>query len=726
MRTLTSAALLAALVSGCAEPAPLAICPVEIAYEPLDGEAPARVEAVGDFNDWTLGASPLELGPDGVFGLTLEVAPGEYMYRLLVDGALRLDPRQPLTRRDGLGRDQSLLRVGDCRDPVWAVRSAGATAAGELVIEAAFERGSTGEPLDPASVAAAFRDGTRLEVVVGASGGVETVTARASGLAPGRHTVRLSARDRAGREARDLVVPLWVEAGDEAFEWDGALIYQVMLDRFQPSGEPLDAGLPPEEAILARHGGDLAGLAEVVRSGYFEELGVRALWISPLYDNPDESWPWYMGLESSAYHGYWPVSARTVEPLLGGEAAAHELVEEAHARGLRVILDVVPNHVHIEHPYFVDHARDGWFNGLGECVCGSTCSWADDLDHCWFSEYLPDLQWHNPAVARQVVDDTLFWLETFDLDGLRIDAIPMMPLVATRELVDGVRRGLERGPIDVHLLGETYTGAGDRDLIARALGPFGLDGEFDFPLLWELRRVLGRGEGTMASLEDAVREGELAWAAAGGGAGGRAIMSPFLGNHDVPRFISIAAGDDVYDPIDHPPPVPDRDEPYQRLVLAHALVLTLPGAPVMYYGDEFGLPGATDPDNRRPMRFGEALDEREEATLETVARLGRLRSCLPALRRGTRATLMVEPDLYVYARDAGDGAPAIVALNRGSTALELTVGLPEDLALPPQGDLVDVVSGARAPLAAGRLGPVSLPGLTAMILVPDSSRCAAP
>jgi glycosidase len=150
---------------------------------------------------------------------------------------------------------------------------------------------------------------------------------------------------------------------------------------------------------------------------------------------------------------------------------------------LRIILDVVPNHVHIDHPYFEQHRGDGWFNGLGGCVCGSTCSWAEDLDRCWFSEYLADLRWKNPEVANQIVDDTIFWLESFDIDGLRIDAIPMMPLLATREIVDAVRRGFEQGPTGVHLLGETYTGRGDYETIARALGPHGLDGQFDFPLL---------------------------------------------------------------------------------------------------------------------------------------------------------------------------------------------------------------------------------------------------
>ena len=718
-------AIIVTLISGCAKPEEQTICSVSLTYSPIEGESPVRVDALGDFNGWTSGSTPLEAQPDGSFAATFTVSPGDHLYRLRVDDRLMLDPLAPLTQFDAEGREQSLLRVEDCRLPRLEVRGAHATADGELDVEAAFLPGVKGDALDQGSVVATAMSGADVATdVTTTDDGVAVVSVRASGLAAGKHTVHLSARDRAGRSAQELVLPLWVE--EEPFDWDGALVYQVIIDRFAPSGEPLDAGLPREEAITRRHGGDLVGLTAALEDGYLDALGVDALWISPLYDNPDDLWPWYLGLESAAYHGYWPISAREVEPLLGGSEAAHDLVDAAHARGIRVILDVVPNHVHIEHPYYAEHANDGWFNGSGDCVCGSSCSWAEDIDHCWFSEYLPDLRWKNPVVARQVVDDTLFWLETYDLDGLRIDAIPMMPLLATRELVAAVSNRLERGPVGVHLLGETYTGAGDYETITRALGPFGLDGQFDFPLFWEIRRVLARGEGSMAGLDRVVHESERTWAEVGGGDAGRAVMSPFIGNHDVPRFISEAAGDEVYDPVDDPPEAPGHDEPYQRLLLAHALTLTLPGAPVIYYGDEIGMPGATDPDNRRPMRFNDELTAREETTLEAVARLGRLRACLPSLRRGDRQTLVADDDVYAFLRDASDGAPAVVVLNRSATRSDVVIELPEALQMTGDGQLVDALSGSTASLDGSNGLALAVEPLTAMVLIPADNSCARP
>jgi glycosidase len=713
------AGLVAAIAVGCGGEGE-GTCPVEIRFLPGVSEQVSEVFAMGDWNGWDPDRTLLSRQPDGSFAVTLDLAPGDYAYRLVVDDEARLDPEAPL-RTFGAGgdRESSLLRVDDCSLPSWEVRHAGASPAGELVVEARFVPGRNGVGLDRATVSASA--GVELSVAVSRDDPAD-VRISAAGLASGRTTVRLRGADRAGREAPELVLPLWVER--EAFDWRDAVVYQVVTDRFAPSGEPWDAGLPHEEAILQRHGGDLVGLTEVVRSGYFEDFGVRAIWISPLYDNPDDAWPWYLDRESSAYHGYWPVSSRDVEPLFGGADALRDLVHEAHSRGLRIIADVVPNHVHIEHPLYSEHAGEGWFNGAGECVCGSTCSWETDLERCWFSDYLPDLDWRNPIVAAQVVDDTVFWLDEFELDGLRIDAVPMMPLLATREIVWAVRRRLERGPTRVHLLGETYTGRSGWDTIAEALGPHGLDGQFDFPLLWEMRRVLARGESSMTALDQAVRRSEEAWARAGGGADGEAVMSVFLGSHDVTRFVSEAAGSDLSDGFARPPPAPDGDEPYQRLLLAHALVLTLPGAPVIYYGDEIGLPGASDPDNRRPMRFDADLAPREAWTLEAVGRLGRLRACLPALRRGRRATLVVDDDVYVYLRDAGDGAPAIVVLNRAAESRVAEVVLPAGLVLDESAALQDALGGEDVTLEEGRTVRLPVPALTAAVFIPAASPCA--
>jgi hypothetical protein len=177
-------------------------------------------------------------------------------------------------------------------------------------------------------------------------------------------------------------------------------------------------------------------------------------------------------------------------------------------------------------------------------------------------------------------------------------------------------------------------------------------------------------------------------------------MSPFLGNHDVTRFMSEAAGQIVGDSrelgFNAPPPPPDRDEPYERMALAWTFTLTQRGVPLIYYGDEVGLPGAADPDNRRMMRFGADLNARESRLLAHVQALGVLRSTHAGLRRGARRSLHTDGDGYVYARGVGDDV-ALVALNRGGTARTVSVRVPAELSVATSQPLLGWLSQSALP-----------------------------
>ncbi|MFY0541829.1 alpha-amylase family glycosyl hydrolase [Nannocystis pusilla] len=164
------------------------------------------------------------------------------------------------------------------------------------------------------------------------------------------------------------------------------------------------------------------------------------------------------------YHGYWPLDSRGVDSRIGGEAALRSLVTAAHARGLRVLLDLVPNHVYEDNPrYRESQAQELWNMSDPPCVCGlGSCDWGRYIQTCWFTPYLPDVRLERPEALRWAYEDAVWWTEAFDLDGLRVDAVPMMPRAATRRIAAEVRERL--APREASFfVGEVFTGPGRGD-----------------------------------------------------------------------------------------------------------------------------------------------------------------------------------------------------------------------------------------------------------------------
>ncbi len=246
------------------------------------------------------------------------------------------------------------------------------------------------------------------------------------------------------------------------------------------------------------------------------------------------------------------------------------------------------------------------------------------------------------------------------------------------------------------------------------MGPDGLDSAFDFPLMWAMREVIADDAAGFDSIESilAATEGALA--------GSGSMPARMLDNHDVSRFISEADGNGGNDPWASPPPQPTGPVAYARQRMALGLVFSLPGMPVVYYGDEVGLAGATDPDSRRVMPSLDVLSPDQAATLALTRRLGALRRCSLALRRGVRVPIWAGADTYAFARDAGDGAPALVLFSKaGGPAL---VSIPGGVV--PAGAWVDGVTGAPVTLQGETAIP--LDPLSFRILVPASSACHPP
>ncbi|MGA9522174.1 MAG: alpha-amylase family glycosyl hydrolase [Myxococcaceae bacterium] len=713
MNRLLLIALLASssLFVGCPAPEPelpVRSCDQVIRFAP-NATFAGGVQIAGEWNGFV--PEPMQAEADGAFVKRLQLRdPRDYGYRFVIDGKLQRDTANPYSR--WIANDEySRLRIEDCRVPRLQLDAFSAQPDGRVEVRATYLDGSERKGPELASTVLLF-DGQPRESTFDPA--TRTFTFTADGVAQGKHNIRIRAKNVEGREAEELYLPFWIE--DEPFDWQEAVMYFAFTDRFRNGDPANDAPVPGADPRANYRGGDFAGITQSIEEGYFDKLGVRAIWISPVNANPGGAWPGKNGRTYTGYHGYWPSEPRTTQPRFGTLDELQALTRAAHARGIRVLTDLVINHTHEEHPYFAGYKSDGWFNTIGSCVCGDFgCDWDARRLDCWFTRYLPDLNWRSTQVVDQMTEDALFWVKEADLDGFRLDAVKHLDHVGGRTLGGRLNEISARTGIDYFLVGETFTGTEGRPLISEYIAPNELDGQFDFPLYWPVLDAFAKG-GSLVQVDQAVKQNEEFYAP-------EVMNSPFIGNHDVPRFISHAAGQVEADSESQawgnaPPERVDSDEAFRRSRDALTFVLTLPGVPLIYYGDEIGLPGAGDPDNRRLMRWDGELAPREAALLSHVQKVGQARRANRGLRYGARYTLQIDRDLLVYQRDDATGTDgAITAIHRGDEPVTVLLQLRGRLSEAEGQRMRDVISGAAAVISNGTLS-LTLEPHSASVFIP--------
>lgn len=712
-----------------------ALCPTTFAFEPTISLHEPRI--AGQWHDFDLAtATPLEdADNDGLFTATIELPPGLHAYKIVYEADSQthwvLDPAQQRRKYVG-GVENSAVKVPDCNLPTLRVEHSQVTRSapgqGNYQATLSFVDAADGSgPAPDAFTAELVKDGssTPLDGTAFSVDGAGTATLDVSGLADGKYRLLVRAATQSGREGEPVRLIFWVEP--ERFSWQDAIVYMVVTDRYRDgdsaNNPPATPGADPRGDW---YGGDLDGLRQSIAAGLLDDLGIRAIWLTPFQTNPDGAYLASDGVHQvTGYHGYWPIRAREVDPRLGGEQALRALVQEAHSHGIRILQDFVVNHVHEDHEYVTSHPD--WFRT--GCVCGTAnCDWTAHALDCMFRTYMPDIDHTVPEANAQFVADAVWWLDEFDLDGLRIDAVKHVEEVATRNLAAEVRETFEAAGTRYFLMGETAMGWSDcadpcndenYGTIAKYIGPHGLDGQFDFVLFHGVSKpTFAYGDRGMIHADYWFQHGQSKWPDG-------AIMTPYVGSHDTPRFVTLADYRAVGGPHDrgiaynqwnNTAEAPSDAEPYRRARAAMSWVLMLPGAPLLYYGDEYGQWGGADPNNRMMWQPEAQLGTEEAITLAYVRALGQARRDIVALRRGDYVSLGATDDTLTFARHAGSDV-AIVGLTRSGSSELVTVDL-SSVGVSGPAVLHDALGGADVTVQAGGSATFNIPAGGAVILVP--------
>ena len=527
------------------------------------------------------------------------------------------------------------------------------------------------------------------------------------------------------------------QCGDvNAFQWEDAVMYFVMVDRFYDSDGTADP-VPGVTGGDARQGpsgqyegGDLLGVTEKLT--YLDNLGVNALWLSAPYNNRESAGaaidPNSDPHTYSGYHGYWPSPANIsyedplnpdprpeVESRIGTEEQLHDLIDNAHLQEIKVLFDYVMNHVDSESP--LAQAHPSWFarrdNGQ-IALCGPENLWDDVYwgTRCAFTDYLPPFNFEGTEAIAWSISDAMWWAQEYEIDGYRLDAIKHVPISWLEELRGALNRTFEN-PIGgrFYLVGETFAYDNaeliksfiDRDRL--------LDGQFDFPFKARLCEALFRPEGRLDTFASWMNDNDLFY-------GEGSLMTTWIGNHDIPRAIHFASreisncreGSSPQNGWNMSYTQPSDSAAYERLGLAFAVMLTNHGIPLIYYGDEIGLAGGGDPDNRRLMPWNDSdLLPAQRELRRFISKLTDIRAAHPNLARGRRVTLSVDQDTWVYRMlgCGGESLPVTVMINRADETRSLNL---------PAGSYSELLNEESL-----QGGEISLPARSIKILIPEGS-----
>ncbi len=476
------------------------------------------------------------------------------------------------------------------------------------------------------------------------------------------------------------------------------VIYLIMPDRFSDGDLTNNevAGLIDKynpKSKIGRHGGDIKGI--VNHLDYIKDLGCNTIWFTPLTENNT----------GISYHGYAVTDHYKIDARFGTNKMYFDLVKEAHEKGLKIILDHVANHIGITHQWMKNLPFKDWINGNAENFHTTphyNSSYYDvNSDEYtreysntgWFVKEMPDLNPRNTFLAKYLIQNTIWWIESSGLDGIREDTYPYAD---QKFLADWTKEILEEYPA-LNIVGEVWMG----DPAFRA--PFQKDSRYpksfdsnlpavtDFGFQEACREVFGNDKSIKLIYELVAKDNLFA---------NPSNLVTFFDNHDVERLFFTNGGN------------------VAKLKQALILLLTTRGIPQLFYGTEIGLMGGKDdgskrqdfpggfPNDKRNAFNKAERTEQENDIFNFTKKVLEIRKGFAALQDGKLIHYPPKDEVYYYFR-IKDGQKILVIINNNKTTVQFNPCY-ISYQFENKNSLVDLFTGNETKITSGfkiQLGP---------------------
>lgn len=475
-----------------------------------------------------------------------------------------------------------------------------------------------------------------------------------------------------------------------SFDWDEAVIYMTCTDRFYDGNTSNNKAYNTtdvfdKEGSLSYHGGDFAGLEQ--KLDYLEDLGVNTIWITPIVENSDTKTDDGNGNEipSTGYHGYWASDFTKLNPHLGTEAEFKSLISAVHARGMKLMVDVVLNHA--------GYGTENYFNSILTDTNGNTVKMLRDDSNTVTGDDvygslsdLPDFVTENEDVMNQLVKWQTDWVKKYDIDYYRVDTVKHV----NSETWAAFKNALTEADAEFKMIGE-YSGAGYGNT-AGELGTGRMDSLLDFDYNDQaVNFVSGNVEGAESFLES--RNNSI---------NNTATLGAFLSSHDEDSLVDKLTKEKGM----------TEEQALNAAKVAAALQLTSKGQTVIYYGEELGQHGLNNypiQSNRYDFDWAALESQKTDASsmYNHYKKLLAIRNDYSALlSKGTRKNIATSNDEgYSVFERAYDGNALTVALNVKDAAK--TVTIPVSLAAGTE--VKDLYSGATYTVGSDKAVTVTIP-----------------